>query len=440
MIKRDIERNASADEAMLDSSIGANAAREAGPTASTSDPGAADSSAGPQGAPAAPPAGSISAATEDHQRGSQQSPEAASASDPLPTQSAAGNSTEQANRSMAAEPPGVSIAATQSASASTEDAAPAAANLLASSTSTDTVGADDSAPASGSGLGEPRADGEQPLTASQPVAATSKDAEDKRMRAVSSSAPKPKLDNVPLGLGPDLVPAGQWGLKKESDQPPFKLLRDALHLCQGNYVGANPLQGLNPALEAGAAALECLTTELLYRAVVLTALADWLKDRAFEAGADEVVPLPGPLTSALAAGSSLLHPSSELPPLMQLPTVDACKWGVTGLMALLAVGSVVRRLVRDEARAELMYELRNRISGSNSNSNKSRSSSSSVSTVQVPVLPDSAMQPIYLAAVIQVQQTNMLLCCPFDHWVHWRTTKCTACTAYACLAATWGEL
>lgn len=111
--------------------------------------------------------------------------------------------------------------------------------------------------------------------------------------------------------------------------------------------------------------MECLAGECLYRAVILTGAAAWLADRAFEAGADDVMyslvnPLAGPLAALLGAvsgaaasgplaaavGPWLAPDSPLLSPVVEVATPDACKWAVAAAMAAWSAGSVLRRLVR----------------------------------------------------------------------------------------------
>ena len=55
---------------------------------------------------------------------------------------------------------------------------------------------------------------------------------------------------------------------------------------------------------------ECLASELLYRGVGVGGTADWLRDRAFEAGANELVPVPQPLAGLINAAALAAMPGS----------------------------------------------------------------------------------------------------------------------------------
>eukprot|EP00775_Hariotina_reticulata_P002596 gene2596-2898_t len=78
---------------------------------------------------------------------------------------------------------------------------------------------------------------------------------------------------------------------------------------------ANPGIGLSPAAELLVVCVASLADEMLYRAVALTLLGLWIRDRLFEAGFDESVTLPW------------LH--------QELPTSDFARYGGVALIALL---------------------------------------------------------------------------------------------------------
>ncbi|GLC37128.1 hypothetical protein PLESTB_000983200 [Pleodorina starrii] len=72
-------------------------------------------------------------------------------------------------------------------------------------------------------------------------------------------------------------------------------LRMALELMQESSIRNNPGARLTPLQEVAVILVAVTADEMLYRAVLLTLFGRWLRDRAYEAGAEEVLTLPGGL-------------------------------------------------------------------------------------------------------------------------------------------------
>ncbi|KAL6746515.1 hypothetical protein V8C86DRAFT_2940715 [Haematococcus lacustris] len=228
----------------------------------------------------------------------------------------------------------------------------------------------------------------------------------------------------PLDPGLRLVPASSWGAPPPPSGAPggrpllpqhlaaaaprlLSSLRDAAHLAQGFYVSANPTAGLPVAAELGVSALDSLASEMLLRGVLISSLANWLRDRALEAGALEVLPAPPALATLLnghwldaaqlphTTASWLAALPSSLSALMAgwqglaasgsagvgagagelaaavgaaggaldhfVSLDDACRWAAAGLVVALVAGLGVRRILRTARKSALMAEIRTRI-------------------------------------------------------------------------------
>lgn len=122
----------------------------------------------------------------------------------------------------------------------------------------------------------------------------------------SSAVPVPAEDDAAAA-----PPSGLWVASQR--------VRMAMELLQEQYIRNNPGSRLAPLQELMVLVVACLADEMLYRAVGLTLFSLWLRDRFYEAGADDIIGLP-----PLLGGAAL-----------ELPTPDAAKW------AALAVGASV---------------------------------------------------------------------------------------------------
>ncbi|KAF8062008.1 hypothetical protein HT031_004268 [Scenedesmus sp. PABB004] len=109
--------------------------------------------------------------------------------------------------------------------------------------------------------------------------------------------------------------------------------RMALELMQQVYTRANPGIGLSPLAEFGVVVIAVLADEMLYRAVGLTLLGLWLRDRLYEAGWDETVAL-GDWGSALAG-------------VPELPTPEFARWAAVALVAALGVAGFAAGALRE---------------------------------------------------------------------------------------------
>ncbi|KAG2424027.1 hypothetical protein HXX76_014851 [Chlamydomonas incerta] len=91
----------------------------------------------------------------------------------------------------------------------------------------------------------------------------------------------------------DAAPAPLWAVTQR--------LRMALELMQETSIRNNPGARLTPLQELAVICVAVTADEMLYRAVVLTAVGRWLRDRFYEAGADDtlLLTLPGSSGGAL---------------------------------------------------------------------------------------------------------------------------------------------
>ena len=90
------------------------------------------------------------------------------------------------------------------------------------------------------------------------------------------------------------VPASSWGRTEKGRN--VKSLKDALHLAQSHYAANNPTGHFNFAAEMLIASVNCMAIELLYRGTALTLISEWLCDRYYEAGLEDLaIPFRGPM-------------------------------------------------------------------------------------------------------------------------------------------------
>ena len=145
--------------------------------------------------------------------------------------------------------------------------------------------------------------------------------------ALSTSAST--SSSAPTALPDKMVPAAQWGKSSIDGMAMMKRVKDAMHLAQGHYTANNPTGSLTFANEVAIAAVHSLAAELLYRGVAVSLLGEWLCDRYYEAGADDVINLP-----------AWLHDGN-------VTTPEAAKWsaavalvGISALFAIRRVGLI----------------------------------------------------------------------------------------------------
>lgn len=106
--------------------------------------------------------------------------------------------------------------------------------------------------------------------------------------AAPAEAPAPTTEEVP---DEELYVEREIMLRK-----PQQPLAAALHRVQQTNIFENPGQGMSPWGEALTIVTSHLTEEMLKRAVILTALSNWLVDRMYEADVvdvDDLIHLPG---------------------------------------------------------------------------------------------------------------------------------------------------
>ncbi|GAX72659.1 hypothetical protein CEUSTIGMA_g115.t1 [Chlamydomonas eustigma] len=74
-------------------------------------------------------------------------------------------------------------------------------------------------------------------------------------------------------------------------------LRFALDMLQDYYMRNNPTASMLPVTDLIVILVACLADEMLYRAVLLTLVSYWIRDRLYEAGVEDLVILPQGLGS-----------------------------------------------------------------------------------------------------------------------------------------------
>eukprot|EP00879_Flechtneria_rotunda_P006254 GHRR01006573.1.p1 GENE.GHRR01006573.1~~GHRR01006573.1.p1 ORF type:complete len:720 (+),score=349.27 GHRR01006573.1:621-2780(+) len=107
-------------------------------------------------------------------------------------------------------------------------------------------------------------------------------------------------------------------------------VRLALELLQQIYTKANPGAGLSPVSELFVVCVASLADEMLYRAVGLTLLGLWIRDRLYEGGADEII------SWDLWTGQHL-----------EYPTPDFARFAAVGVIALLGIGGFVAGALKE---------------------------------------------------------------------------------------------
>ncbi|GBF89787.1 hypothetical protein Rsub_02957 [Raphidocelis subcapitata] len=138
------------------------------------------------------------------------------------------------------------------------------------------------------------------------------------------------------GGGAD-APAAGGGAAAAPVPEPSPLLRAqlSLELLQSFQTRANPTMGLSVWSEGAVAAVAALADEMLYRAVALTFLAGWLKDRFFEAGFDDDVALAG----------------------RTLPTSEFAQYSAMAVVAALGVAGFAAKAYQERRTVERMQIL-----------------------------------------------------------------------------------
>lgn len=132
------------------------------------------------------------------------------------------------------------------------------------------------------------------------------DAEARRMADIIEKAAAGASPDAPLVImqkQPQQAAADSSSSSKGSLNPLLRL-RVSMGLLQQVYTRANPGIGLSPAAELLVVLVATLADEMLYRAVALTLLGLWLRDRLFEAGFDDDV-------SVSWLGQAVQMPTSE---------------------------------------------------------------------------------------------------------------------------------
>ncbi|GIL84170.1 hypothetical protein Vretifemale_12867, partial [Volvox reticuliferus] len=81
-------------------------------------------------------------------------------------------------------------------------------------------------------------------------------------------------------------------------------LRMAFELMQASSLRDNPAAGITVLQEVVVILVAMTADEMLYRAVLLTLFGRWLRDRAYEAGAEDILALPGGLQLDTAAAAN----------------------------------------------------------------------------------------------------------------------------------------
>lgn len=149
---------------------------------------------------------------------------------------------------------------------------------------------------------------------------------------------------------------------------PLLRLRVALEVLQSFQTRANPSAGLPVWQEASVAAVASLADEMLYRAVALAFLGGWLRDRAYEAGADDEVLFPtmllgggaapgGTAAASGAAADVAAAATAAAGALTAVPTAVAAQYAALGLIAALGVAGFIAKAYQDRRSVERLQVL-----------------------------------------------------------------------------------
>ncbi|KAG2482331.1 hypothetical protein HYH03_018740 [Edaphochlamys debaryana] len=135
-------------------------------------------------------------------------------------------------------------------------------------------------------------------------------------------------------------------------------LRMALELMQETSVRNNPGIRLTPLQEGVVILVAVLADEMLYRATLLPLLGRWIRDRAYEAGADETLALGPPPPWAWAWGGP--HGPGAGLPVWVVDTPVAAQWAALGLGVALGVAVFAGKAWQEATVAGRLSEVRER--------------------------------------------------------------------------------